>query len=244
MSFFIVFAGKGGTGKSSLAALTVKYLIEKKLSPVLVTDADPNYCLPELLGIQIYKTLASVRDDVARNKPEGMSLDEWFQIEVNRVIQECSGFDLLVMGRPEGSGCYCAINNVLKRILLKLAKQYRYIVVDNEAGMEHFSRGLIDQINILFIVSTPAKSSIRAAYRIKELIKELNIISKKEILVINQAFKEEEDERLKEDFERVVYAYFDKNIWNLSEKGGNIFYLDSTSPIVKSFYTVLEEVIE
>lgn len=244
MSYFIIFSGKGGTGKTTLAALTVKYLIEKKLSPVLVVDADPNYCLPELLNVNTVRTLAEVRDEVRQNRQEGISLDEWLYIEINRILHESKEFDLLVMGRPEGKGCYCAVNNVLKRVLQKISEQYSYIVVDNEAGMEHISRGIIDKIDNLFIISTPAKSSLRAACRIKELIKELNIVPEREILVINQAFKEIEEENLISDFERVEYVYFDKNIWELSERGGNIFSLDNTSSIIKNFYNLLEEIIE
>lgn len=243
MSYFIVFAGKGGTGKSSLASLTVKYLLDRKLGPVLVVDADPNFCLPELLGVKVSETVASVRDNALKNKPDGMSLDEWLEIQINRIVEEADGFDLLVMGRPEGSGCYCAVNNVLKRILQEIAEQYNYIVVDNEAGMEHISRGIINKIDILFIVSTPQKSSIQAAFRINELVKEVGIIPKKKVLVINQAFRTIE-EKFKNEFEKIEYVYFDDNIRKLSERGGSIFSLNSASEILKNFYRILEDTIE
>ncbi len=244
MSYLIVFAGKGGTGKSTLAALTVRYLKEKQSSPVLAVDADPNFCLPELLGVPVSETLASVRDNALQRKPEGMSLDEWFQIEINRIVAEGRGFDLLVMGRPEGAGCYCAINNVLKRIIKEISEQYKYLVVDNEAGMEHISRGIVTKIDFLFIVSTSAKSSMQTSLRISDLVKELGIVPKRKVLVINQAFRKVEDEHEKElikEFEKIYYVYFDKEIRRYSEKGESIFYFDSTSKILNNFYTVLED---
>ncbi len=245
MSYFMVFAGKGGTGKSTLAALTVRYLMEKHLKPILAVDADPNFCLPELLGIDHFETLAEVRDNVLQRKPEGMSLDDWLEIEINRIVEESEGFDLLVMGRPEGSGCYCAVNNVLKRILLEIAEQYRYIVVDNEAGMEHISRGIVNKIDLLFIVGTPAKSSIQAALRINQLTKELGIEPNKKIFIINQSNKRVEDEQvLLKDFKKVIYVNFDENVKRISEEGKSIFSLQDDSLIIKNLYDLLEEEIE
>ncbi|MCX8034494.1 MAG: AAA family ATPase [Thermodesulfovibrio sp.] len=245
MSHFIVFAGKGGTGKSTLAALTVRYLREKNLMPVLAVDADPNFCLPELLEISSFETLAEIRDTALQRKPDGMSLDEWLELEINRIVEESEGFDLLVMGRPEGSGCYCAVNNVLKRILQDISEKYKYIVVDNEAGMEHISRGILNKINFLFIIGTPAKSSIQAALRINELIKELNIVPKKKIFIINQIMNRiEEQEEFHKEFKKIVYLNFDENIKELSEKGKSIFSLQDDSSIIKNFYSLLEEEID
>jgi len=245
MSYFILFAGKGGTGKSSLAALTVRYFKQKNISPILAVDADPNFCLPELLGISNVETLAEIRDNALQKKPEGMSLDNWLEIEINRIVEESEGFDLLVMGRPEGSGCYCAVNNVLKRILQEISEQYNYIVVDNEAGMEHISRGIVNKIDLLFIVGTPAKSSIQAALRINDLIKELGIVPKKKIFIINQAIDEiSETAEIKKDFEKILYVNFDANLKKLSEQGDSIFSLKPDSEIIKSFYKILEEEIE
>lgn len=241
MSYFIVFAGKGGTGKSTLAALTVRYLREKNLMPVLAVDADPNFCLPELLGISSFETLAEIRDNALNRKPEAMSLDEWLEIELNRIVEESEGFDLLVMGRPEGSGCYCAINNILKRILQEISEQYKYVVIDNEAGMEHISRGIVSKIDLLFIIATPAKSSIQAAIRINELTKELNIIPEKKILIINQVMKPiEEKEEIYREFKKVSFINFDENIKTLSESGKSIFLLKDDSQIIKNLFSLLE----
>ncbi|MCS7214527.1 MAG: AAA family ATPase [Thermodesulfovibrio sp.] len=247
MGYFIVFAGKGGTGKSTLAALTVKYLLSKNVKPVLVVDADPNFCLPELLAVKVRETLASVRDGAMHNKPETMSLDEWLEIRINSVIEEAEGFDLLVMGRPEGSGCYCAVNNVLKRIIREIADNYRYIVVDNEAGMEHISRGLLNKIDLLFIIATPAKSGIQAALRIDELIRETNIVPQKKVLIVNMAFNEIEDsqkEQLLKYFNKIHYVFFDRDFMKLSETGRSVFNISENEPVWKNFKKILEEEIE
>lgn len=245
MSYFILFAGKGGTGKSTLAALTIRYLKEKNLTPVLAVDADPNFCLPEFLGISSFETLAEIRDNALQKKPDGMSLDKWLELEINRIVEESEGFDLLVMGRPEGRGCYCAVNNVLKRILQDISEQYKYIVIDNEAGMEHISRGIVSKIDHLFIVGTPAKSSIQAALRINELTKELGIKPVKKILIINQATNRiKEWEELHKEFQKVLYISFDESIKELSEKGKSIFSLQDNSPIMKIFFSLLEVELE
>ena len=244
MSQFIVFAGKGGTGKSTLSALTVRYLKERKLSPILVVDADPNFCLPDLLGVDIRETLASVRERALQNKPEGISLDEWLEIEINRIIEESEGFDLLVMGRPEGSGCYCAVNNVLKRILQEISEKYKYIIVDNEAGMEHISRGILSKIDLLFIIATPAKSSIQTALRINQLVDELNLSSKKKILIINQSSgKIEGHDDLAKIFEKIVYINYDDTVKTLSEQGKSIFFLNNKEAVIRNLYKFLEEEI-
>lgn len=245
MSFFIVFAGKGGTGKSSLAAITLRYLIEKNLGPLIAIDADPNFCLPELLGVLSFETLAEVRENALNRKPEGMSLDEWLQIEVNRIIFESRGFDLLVMGRPEGSGCYCAVNNVLKRVINDIAEHYKYIIIDNEAGMEHISRGLLNKADLLFIIATPAQSSLGAAIRIDKLTRDIGIKPKKKILIINQSSENKiTNENLKNLFYRVDVVGFDNNLKKMSEKGDSIFTLPEDTQVIKEFYKILEVEIE
>ncbi|MCS7202908.1 MAG: AAA family ATPase [Thermodesulfovibrio sp.] len=243
MSYIVAFAGKGGVGKSTLAALTVRYLSDKRKRPILVVDADPNYCLPELLGVSINRTLASVKEEALKNKPEYIPLDEWLEIQVNKIITESKNFDLIVMGRPERDGCYCAVNNVLKRVIKEISGNYNYTVVDNEAGMEHLSRGILNKIDVLFTVSSPAKSSIQAALRIRELLKELNISLEKIFLVINQAQKkldESEEKYLKRAFEDIYYVYFDREILNLSEEGKSVFSLSEGSVSKENFYQILE----
>ncbi|MBU4406258.1 MAG: carbon monoxide dehydrogenase, partial [Candidatus Altiarchaeota archaeon] len=146
MAFVIALAGKGGTGKTTIAGLTIRYLIEKKKGPLLAVDADSNSSLHEVLGVDVHTTIGKLREESLREirggaeRPGGMSTEELFDYQIQQSIIESRGFDLIVMGRPEGSGCYCAANNIIRKYVDKLSGTYPYIVMDNEAGMEHLSR--------------------------------------------------------------------------------------------------------
>ncbi|MFZ2356380.1 MAG: AAA family ATPase [Candidatus Omnitrophota bacterium] len=143
MGYVIAVAGKGGTGKTTIAALLVNLLKEKKIGSVLAVDADPNSNLAEALGLETGQTIGKILDDISSNPdtiPKSMSKDRFIEYQVQSAIQETGGFDCLTMGRPEGPGCYCYVNNVLRNTMLKLIKDYDYIIIDNEAGLEHLSR--------------------------------------------------------------------------------------------------------
>src|SRR5512135_2983508 len=137
MAYVVALAGKGGTGKTSIAALTVKYLIEKKKKPVLAVDADSNSCLNEALGVYVHATIGHLREESLQairsggERPGGMSMEQLFDYQVQQSLIEAKGFDLMVMGRPEGPGCYCAANNIIRKYMDKLADQYPYTVMDN-----------------------------------------------------------------------------------------------------------------
>jgi CO dehydrogenase maturation factor len=192
MSFTIAFAGKGGTGKTSIAALTIKYLIDRRKGPVLAVDADSNSCLNETLGVEVNKTVGTLREeslDTARSgaaRPGGMSLEQMFDYEIQQSVIEADGFDLLVMGRPEGPGCYCAANNIIRKYTDKLSGSYAYVVLDNEAGMEHLSRLTTHKVDILFVISDPTMKGIITAKRIVELVAELKIKADRCVLIINR----------------------------------------------------------
>src|SRR3990172_6196597 len=161
MAYVIALSGKGGTGKTSIAALTVRYLREKKRGPVLAVDADSNSCLNEALGVQIHATIGHLREDSLKNiragtaRPGGMSMEQLFDYQVQQSVIESDGFDLMVMGRPEGPGCYCAANNIICKYTDKLSEDYPYVVIDNEAGMEHLSRRTTHAVDLLLIISDP-----------------------------------------------------------------------------------------
>src|SRR5450759_3150392 len=139
----IAVSGKGGVGKSTIAALIVRYLVEKTRKPVLAVDADPNNTLGEKLGVQAVSTIGGLREDALQNKyeaPAGTPKQRMIECQVQEAITEGNGFDLLVMGRGEGRGCYCSVNNMLRTFLEEVSTGYKHVVVDNEAGMEHLSR--------------------------------------------------------------------------------------------------------
>ena len=187
MPFSIALAGKGGTGKTTLAGLLIKYLVKKGKEPILAVDADSNANLNEVLGLNINDTLGDAREDMKKgNVPSGMTKDVFISMKLEQSIVEADGFDLVIMGQPEGKGCYCAANTLLTGFLEKLTDNYPYIVMDNEAGMEHISRLTTKNVDILLIVSDSSRRGLQAAVRIEALAKCLNIVVGKSYLVINQ----------------------------------------------------------
>lgn len=188
MPFSIALAGKGGTGKTTVAGMLIKYLVMNNKTPVLAVDADCNANLNEVLGVKISDTLGNAREEMKKGDvPSGMTKDIFMSMKIEESIIEADGVDLIVMGQPEGPGCYCAANSLLTGFLEKLTGNYPYIVMDNEAGMEHISRLTTSNVDILLIVSDSSRRGLQAALRIEDLAKCLNIGVGKSLLVINQA---------------------------------------------------------
>ncbi len=192
MAFTIAFAGKGGTGKTSLAGLVMKYLLTKKTGPVLAVDADSNACLNEALGVDVHATIGGLREvslEAVRGggeRPGGMSMEQLFDYQVQQSLIEAEGFDLMVMGRPEGPGCYCGANNIIRKYTDILSEKYPYVVIDNEAGMEHLSRRTTHKVNLLIIVSDPTVKGVMTAKRINNLVDELKLEVDRRVLIINR----------------------------------------------------------
>ncbi len=182
----LAMAGKGGTGKTTLSALLIKYLVDRNMVPVLAVDADANANLNELLGLKVEMTLGEIRDSMKTETPVGMTKSEYMEMHINQAIVEAKGFDLLVMGQPEGPGCYCMANAILAQVMEGLAKSYRYLLVDNEAGMEHLSRLNLRKIHILFVVSDPSYRGVLTAARIAQLTAALQVDVKQKVLVVNR----------------------------------------------------------
>jgi len=187
MPYSIALAGKGGTGKTTIAGMLINYLVEKGKSPVLAVDADSNANLNDVLGLQLTDTLSNAREEMKKGVvPGGMTKDVFMSMKLQQSIVEGDGFDLIVMGQPEGSGCYCAANSLLVAFLDKLLHNYPYIVMDNEAGMEHISRLTTRNVDILLMVSDTSRRSILSALRIDKLARELKIGVSKSYLIVNQ----------------------------------------------------------
>ncbi len=178
MTFSIAIAGKGGSGKTTTAALMIRYLEKQGLTPVLAVDADGNANLHESLGFKLTQTIGSILaefNDEKMSIPPGMNKGSYLNLRLNDAVVESSGIDLISMGRGEGSGCYCYPNSVLKEFIDRLKTNYRYMVMDNEAGMEHLSRRTTENINELLVVSDHSVKGIRTLGRIRDLIKELKL---------------------------------------------------------------------
>jgi CO dehydrogenase maturation factor len=187
MTKVIALAGKGGTGKTTTSALLLKYLISRNLTPILAVDADANANLNELLDLDVGVTLGEIRKELKGDIPSGMSRDQYMEMKIHQSLIEDSGYDLMVMGQPDGPGCYCAANQYLAMTMDKLADNYKYIIVDNEAGMEHLSRMNLRSINYLLIVSDPSARGIMTARRIADITTPLQLDIQKQYLLVNRA---------------------------------------------------------
>jgi CO dehydrogenase maturation factor len=178
MSTTIAISGKGGSGKTTIAAMIVRHILDRGRRGVLAVDADPNSCLGLALGAQPDTTVADLREEALEGKLQpspGASRERAFEYAIHRAVAESRGFDLLAMGRPEGPKCYCAVNHLLRKYLDQASRDYRYVVVDNEAGMEHLSRRTTDDVDLLIIVSEPTPVGVTTARRILGLSQHLPI---------------------------------------------------------------------
>ena len=188
MAYSIALAGKGGTGKTTVAGMLVKYLMMKDKIPILAVDADSNANFNEVLGLEFADTLGNAREQMKKGDvPNGMTKNIFMEMKLEEAIVESKGFDLVVMGQPEGQGCYCAANALLTNFLERLVDNYPYIVMDNEAGMEHISRLTTRNVDVLLIVSDTSRRSLQAGLRINKLARDLSIGVKKSYLIVNQA---------------------------------------------------------
>ena len=194
MPYSIGLAGKGGTGKTTVAGLLIKYLVQRGKVPVLGVDADANSNLNEVLGLDVEETLGDAREEMKKGVATGMTKDVFMEMKLEQAVVESQGFDLIVMGRPEGAGCYCAANTLLTNYLDRLINNYAYIVMDNEAGMEHISRLTTNNVDLLLIVSDPTRRGIQAASRIVDLTRELNLKIDQVRVVVNQSKDGQEEE--------------------------------------------------
>jgi CO dehydrogenase maturation factor len=188
--FTIALAGKGGTGKTTTAALTVRALRELGAKDVLAVDADPNSTLHVALGVEVERSVGEITEELMESgeaTPGGMSKDAWLELNVHRYVVEDREFDLLSMGRPEGSGCYCYANNLVRGCIDSLQRGYEFVVMDNEAGLEHLSRRTTRNVDALLIVSDPSVRGIRTAGRLDALVDELDINVGERYLVVNRA---------------------------------------------------------
>ncbi|MGD9031826.1 MAG: AAA family ATPase [Desulfobacteraceae bacterium] len=200
MPYAIGLAGKGGTGKTTIAGMLIKYLVEQGKTPVLGVDADSNANLNEVLGLEVEETLGEAREEMKGGVAAGMTKDVFMEMKLEQAVVEANGFDLIVMGRPEGAGCYCAANTLLTQYLDRLIDNYAYVVIDNEAGMEHISRLTTNNIDLLLIVSDTSRRGIQSAARISDLTQELKLNIGRSVLIINQA-RDEQVEGLREALE-------------------------------------------
>jgi CO dehydrogenase maturation factor len=244
MGKIIAIAGKGGVGKTTVASLLIRYLCQNNSGSVLAVDADPNSNLAGSLGVDSNQDIGKIIDDISKNLnlvPVNMSKDEFISYRIETTLGEAEGFDLLTMGRPEGPGCYCYVNNVLRNTLSKLMSSYDYIVIDNEAGFEHLSRRTVKKLDTLIIVSDNTSAGLKAAQRIFALVKELNIEYKNIFMILNRT---RESAKVKIDFPVQIIGTI-PNEQELSDSAQvNIMKLDDPKEIVITASRIFSAIIE
>ncbi len=248
MSYTIAIAGKGGTGKTTTCSLLVRLIKERGLGSILVVDADPNSNVGELLGIAVKTTVGQLLDSVAKDPskiPAGMPKERFLEYQLQTAVEEADGFDLLTMGRPEGPGCYCYVNNVLRNVVAKLMKEYDYVIIDNEAGLEHLSRRTTRAADVLLVVSDATVIGLKAAQRILELTQELEIKIQRRCLLINRYDKDLEKTQIvnDKDVAYIGFVPFDPQIERLSLNGTCLWDLPTTSISMISLNACIERLI-
>ncbi len=200
MTTTIALAGKGGVGKTTVAAMVIKYLVKNQKGPILAIDADPSSNLNMVLGLDLEWTVGDIREDMLGQVkesltaggaamgalPGGVSKRDYLDYEIRSALAEGDFFDLIAMGRSEGPGCYCAVNHNLREVIDTISKNYRYVVIDNEAGMEHLSRRTTRDVQHLLIVTDPTQRGVVAAERIAGFRHELDIRIENAYLILNR----------------------------------------------------------
>lgn len=249
MTFHIALAGKGGTGKTTVAGLLIKYLAAKGKSPILAVDADCNANLNEVLGLEVTDTLGQAREDMKSGKvPSGMTKDVFMSMRMEEAVAEQKDFDLLVMGQPEGAGCYCAANSLLAGFLERLVDNYSYVVMDNEAGMEHISRLTTKNVDLLLIVTDTSRRGLQAGLRINKLARELNIGVVKSGLIINQSKGELPPEVLdmvaRDGLELIGSIPEDETIYKYDLQGKPTITIDDSNPAVQAAFSIFDKVVK
>jgi len=252
LSYLIAVTGKGGVGKTTLSAVLIDRLIKKGKSPVLAIDADPNSCLDSALGVNVLKTVGKAREEVREEAAgalaNGISKQQLLEMKISESLVEAKGFDLISMGRPEGAGCYCFANNVLKAIIAELSDSYPYVVLDNEAGLENLSRRIVQKVDLLVLVSDPSNNGLNTLSRLHELTNEMQIEYKKLVLVVNRLRNGRLPERA-QSIKELTNADFligipdDEQIADFSENNRKMSDIDEQNPVVKIIDGLIDNAI-
>ncbi len=248
----IAFAGKGGTDKTTIAALLIQGLLRRIPGPLLAIDADPAANLHLALGLSMPTTVGEIREDMAETAQKGelgvaISRHDYLTHEVQMALEEGEKVDLLAMGRPEGQGCYCAANHLLRTIIDKLGNTYQYIVVDNEAGMEHISRRTTRDVDMLLIISDPTIRGIKTAENISELADEIEVNVHQRMLVLNRVAGEL-PEPLQEAIDTMDLPLgcqipADPKVNELDALGKPLIQLPTDSPSYRAIETLIEKIL-
>lgn len=244
----IAVAGKGGTGKTTVAALIVRCLSEHDTKSILAVDADSNVNLNDVLGVTLNETIGNIREEMKDRVsclPGGMTKPQFLEYKIHASLVETARFDLIAMGRPEGPGCYCYANNLLRDILNTLSANYAHVIIDNEAGLEHLSRRTTQRIDDLLVVADPSPRGIRAAARISRLLKELDSRVDQKFLVLNRVrgpLPGSVSSLIREaGLDLVASVPEDDHLLRMDQEGHSIWDVPTDSPVYRAIHRLLKD---
>ncbi|MDR2110063.1 MAG: AAA family ATPase [Spirochaetaceae bacterium] len=253
MTYSIAMAGKGGTGKTTICGLFLDHLIKAGKGPILAVDADANSNLNEVLGVARPLTLGEIREEIARAEmseknpiPPGMSKQEYADFRFASALVEEEDYDMLVMGRTQGKGCYCYVNDVLREQLKKYYSSYNYLVVDNEAGLEHISRGILPPVDLILLVSDCSRRGIQAAGRIAEMTGQLDLKVAKVGLIVNRAPGGKLDQGIQEEIKAQKLSLIgvlpqDIMVYDYDVGGKPLIKLPEDSPVKRALAEIIKK---
>ena len=252
MPHTIAVAGKGGVGKTTTCGMLIDYLCKKKKGPVLVVDADANSNLNEVLGVEVETSLGAIREEMANAElkgtiPKGMTKAEYAELKFNSALIEDDDFDMLVMGRTQGKGCYCYVNGVLQSQVSKYANNYTYVVMDNEAGLEHVARGTLPHVDTMLLISDCSRRGIQAVARIAEMIEEMNLNPGQMGLIVNRAPGGVLNDGIREEIEKHGLKLFgvlphDEAVYECDCEGTPSAKLPDNDPMKTALKSVMQSI--
>ena len=252
MPHTIAVAGKGGVGKTTPCGMLIDYLCKKNKGPVLVVDADANANLNEVLGVEVETSLGQIREEMAQAElkgtiPKGMTKADYAELKFNSALIEDDDFDMLVMGRTQGKGCYCYVNGVLQSQVSKYAKNYSYVVMDNEAGLEHVARGTLPHVDTMLLISDCSRRGIQAVARIAEMIEEMNLNPGQMGLIVNRAPGGVLNEGIKEEIAKHNLKLFgvlphDEAVYDCDCNGDPSAKLPDNDPMKTALKSVMQSI--
>jgi CO dehydrogenase maturation factor len=252
MSYLIAVTGKGGVGKTTISALLIGSLIRRGCAPVLAVDADPNTCLDAALGVKAEKTVGSIREEAREISGKGMAggiaKQHLLEMKIAETMVEAKDFDLIAMGRPEGPGCYCYANNVLKSVLTEISSQYPYVLLDNEAGLENLSRRIVQKVDLLILITDPSQRGLETVGRLHSLAREMEMQYDRLAIIVNRLRTDELPGQVMNiktavDAEYVVGLPESDELAEFSESGQNLLELPAENEVLQRLDQFLDKAI-